>query len=117
MKNTNLYDPQFGIYKTDTYTRFHPPDSDIAHVETSVKSMCVWKNKSTNGFTVYYNDYAGANYTKSSSLTNMANFNLACRSSATDNSTKTYFFNGQIKTLVIFNSNEESNLTAIKAAI
>lgn len=81
----------------------------------TTKSICTWRDKNASG-ALQKVDSTEDTGTQADSLTNYPNINIGCRSDAVDNSTKAGFYLGNIKTILIFNSDEYANYAALVAA-
>ena len=70
--------------------------------------LCSYDDGGTSAQKIRSNSGTGST-NNSSTLNEHSFFNIGCRSTAVDNSTHSYFFNGYIKTIIIFNTNQSDN--------
>ena len=119
--NTDTSNAQFSVFTTTVPQainfKLNSTSVQTNYITGSIENvMCVYKDGGTNAQIAKANtDEDTGNY--SSILTEYSFLNVGCRSTAVDNSTKAFFHNGNIKTIIIFNSNEYDNYSKLVSLI
>lgn len=90
--------------------RFYNASYDLTiHADSATKYMMYWNSLSANGLHMLNNFSDTFDTTRNTNSTNYTNVNVGARSNSVDNSTKTYFFKGHVKTILLFNTDEHTN--------
>jgi len=108
---------QYGIVHSKTTVFYHSlrlgDNIDILKtqiLESVHKILCTWENKSENGVTVNI-DSVEALSVRSTDLTTRQKFVIGCRADGA--SSYLGFYNGYLKTILIFNTNQKNNYNKI----
>jgi len=108
---------QHGVYKVPDEFRFYSEGSlRIAKDNSNVPLMLTWNSININDFK-FIDSNSSINTTFNLTLTSRNNVNIGCRSSNADNSIGESFGSGNLKTLIIFNTNRYADYVLISSLV